>query len=66
MSPDQPVSKNVIRICPILSSAITFQIPGKDGKPIRIHDLARSPCIKGECEMFDIGTYSCFFKRMKP
>jgi hypothetical protein len=64
MNPDQPISKSVIRICPVLSSAITFEKMGNEGKPVRVHDLARSPCIRGECEMFDTDTSTCVFKRV--
>lgn len=59
-------SKNIIRLCPFLSNAISYEKPGPDGQRVRVHDLARSPCIKCECEMFDIGTFSCVFKRVKP
>ena len=58
--------KTIIRLCPLLSNAISFEVPGANGQRVRVHELARSPCIKGECELFDIGTYSCFFKRVKP
>ena len=54
--------KNVIRICPILSSAITFEVHGKDGQRERVHALARSPCLRGDCEFFDVGKFSCIFK----
>jgi hypothetical protein len=70
MNPDPiPAAKNVTRLCPLLSNAITYDQKGSDGKflrvdgkPVRIHDLARSPCIKGDCELFDIKTFRCIFK----
>jgi len=55
--------KNITRICPVLSTAITYEKPGPDGQRVRVHELARSPCIKGECEMFDIGTFRCCLKK---
>lgn len=66
MNGDQPMAKNIVRLCPILSSAITYEREGSDGKRVRVHELARSPCIRGDCEFFDIGTTSCIFKRPKP
>lgn len=66
MNADQPTAKNIVRLCPVLSTAITFEKRGNDGKPVRVHELARSPCIKGECELFDIATFTCIFKKVKP
>jgi hypothetical protein len=65
MIQDQPVQKNIIRLCPLLSSAITFERIETNGKKTRVHELARSPCMRGECELFDIGTFSCSLKRGK-
>jgi hypothetical protein len=65
MNHDQPAQKNLVRICPLLSSAITYEIRQEGKKPVRIHEIARSPCIKGECEMFDIGTFTCLFKKAR-
>ncbi len=59
-------AKSIVRLCPVLSSAITYEREGPDGKRVRVHELARSPCIRGECEMFDIGTFSCCLKRPAP
>jgi hypothetical protein len=66
MDPDSQRPKNLVRLCPLLSSAITYERQGPDGKRVRVHELARSPCIRGDCEFFDIGTTSCIFKRAKP
>lgn len=63
---DPPTTKNIIRLCPILSSAITYERQNPDGKRTRVHELARSPCIHGDCEFFDIGKFSCILKRVKP
>lgn len=56
-------ARNIIRLCPLLSSAITFEREGPDGKRIRVHELARSPCIKGDCEMWDPMLRTCAFRR---
>ena len=59
---DAPSPKNLSRICPLLSSAITYEVVGKDGTRTRVHDLARSSCLRGDCEMWDVGRFMCVFK----
>lgn len=61
---DAPAAKNIIRICPLLSSAITYEKRDDSGKTTRYYDIARSPCIRGECELFDVATFSCIFKKV--
>lgn len=56
-------AKNIVRLCPILSSAITYEREGPDGQRVRVHELARSPCIRGDCEMYDPMLRICEFKK---
>jgi len=65
MDPDSQKPKNVVRLCPLLSSAITYERDDQSGKRTRFYELARSPCIRGDCEFFDIGNSSCIFKKVR-
>ena len=56
---DASTPKNVTKVCPIMSSAISWTDRG--GK--RYHDLARAPCLRGECELFDLKKFCCGLKR---
>lgn len=58
MADEQP--KTVQRICPLLSSAITFEMRSADGKKKeRVHRLARSGCMGGVCMLYNIRLGRC-------
>lgn len=61
-----PAAKNVTRNCPLISCAITWVTHDATGKETRHYDLARSPCLRGECELFDIKRFCCGLKRVEP
>lgn len=52
--------KTVQRICPLLSSAITFEMRSADGqRKERVHQLARSGCLGGVCMLYNIRLKRC-------
>lgn len=54
---DQPQVKTIVRLCPIMSTAISWTVKDKKtGKETRLHSLAECPCIQGRCALFIIGT----------
>lgn len=58
MADEQP--RTVQRICPLLSSAITYEVLSKDGKrKERVHRLAQSGCLGGVCMLYNIRFGRC-------
>jgi len=62
MSDEVNLSKNVTRICPLLSCALSWTTKDKSGKETRHNAMAKSPCVRGECEFFNMMKGKCCLK----
>ena len=59
MNGDAPAAKNIEVICPVISSAITYEKDDGKGKKIRVHDMAKAQCLRGSCAWFNVGKFKC-------
>jgi hypothetical protein len=48
----------MIPICPVLSTGITYK--GQDGR--QVNTIARTPCVRGECVFWDVGSQGCVLR----
>lgn len=56
---DNSQSRNVQRICPVISNAIRYEMRDKKGKPQKINEIAECSCLLGRCILYDIGKGKC-------